>query len=506
MRRLVLLRRASQLLFLAFFVYVLWSTTYPMKGGVDPHVLFKTDPLVMFATAVAERTLISGLEVAALMLVLAFVLGRFFCGWVCPMGTSIDIAGKLVRFLRRPFSQMPRLRKVKFALLAAIFASALFGLQLAWPFDPIVIAGRFVSLNLIPGAVNGAEKAVSWLVRTFGLYGYPLDLYRWLREGPLGVNAYLFRHAVVVLAVFLAVAGLASLHRRFWCRVLCPLGALYGLVARFALLKRTPSGCIRCGNCVPDCRMGAINDDSSYDAGECILCMDCVYTCKAGETRFRFRREPKPAPEPPSEEGRGLTRREFVALAAGSLAAVPAASTAAVAGKPAPGVIRPPGALPGSRFLDQCIRCGNCMKVCVTNGLQPAVLEAGMRGIWTPMLVPDIGYCQYNCNLCGTVCPVEAIRPLPLPEKHAFRLGTAHVDRSICYPWRDHEECLVCEEHCPVPTKAIKRVPVPGKGRRVMGPVVDEKLCIGCGICQNKCPQRPVRAIIVAPKGDAARA
>ena len=500
MRKLVLLRRASQLLFLAFFVYVLWSTTYPMKGGVDPHVLFRTDPLVMLTTAVAERTLIHGLEAAAFMLLLTFVLGRFFCGWVCPLGASIDIAGKPVRLVRRPFARMAGLGKSKFVLLAAIGIAALFGLQVAWPFDPIVIAGRFVSLNLIPGVVNGSEKAVSWLVSTFGLYGYPLDFYRWLREGPLGVNAYLFRHAVVVLAVFLAVTGLAAFHRRFWCRVLCPLGALYALVARFARLKRTASGCVQCGNCVPDCRMGAINDDSSYDAGECVLCMDCVYTCKAGETRFRFGKAPKPAPEAPADLGQGITRREFVVLAAAAAAAIPNASVAAVAGKPAPGVIRPPGALPESRFLDQCIRCGNCMKVCVTNGLQPAVLEAGMRGIWTPMLVPDIGYCQYNCNLCGTVCPVEAITALPMAEKKAFRLGTAHLDRDICIPWKDKEGCLVCEEHCPVPTKAIKRVPVTGKGRRVMGPVVDEKLCIGCGICQNKCPQRPVRAIQVRPR------
>lgn len=139
------------------------------------------------------------------------------------------------------------------------------------------------------------------------------------------------------------------------------------------------------------------------------------------------------------------------------------------------------------------------MKVCITNGLQPTMIESGPSGIWTPKLVPEIGYCEYNCTLCGEVCPTQAIPQLPLAQKRRVKLGTAVVDRDICLAWAYHQQCLVCEEHCPVADKAIKIQTDIDDGRPVSKPVVDTSLCIGCGICQNKCPVRPVRAIRVTP-------
>jgi len=139
------------------------------------------------------------------------------------------------------------------------------------------------------------------------------------------------------------------------------------------------------------------------------------------------------------------------------------------------------------------------MKVCVTNGLQPVLLESGLGGIWTPRLVPETGYCEYNCALCGTVCPTGAIPRLDLAHKQKTRLGVAVVDKTRCLAWGEYEECLVCEEHCPIPEKAIQVVMIERDGRTVPAPVVVEERCIGCGICQNKCPVQPVRAIRVSP-------
>jgi ferredoxin len=172
---------------------------------------------------------------------------------------------------------------------------------------------------------------------------------------------------------------------------------------------------------------------------------------------------------------------------------------AAVGQEPRIGVLRPPGARPEAEFVDRCIRCGNCMKVCLTNGLQPVLFEAGARGMWTPRLVPAIGNCAYNCNQCGLVCPVSAIEPLPLERKQEFRIGEARVNREICLPWAKGRQCLVCEEHCPVPDKAIKRERIPGRRDGLCGPRVEDRLCIGCGLCENKCPLRPRRAIEVRP-------
>lgn len=178
-----------------------------------------------------------------------------------------------------------------------------------------------------------------------------------------------------------------------------------------------------------------------------------------------------------------MTRRDFIFL---TLLSPFLAGAGA-----APKIIRPPAALPEDKFRTRCIRCGNCMKVCITNGLQPTLLEAGLSGMWTPRLLPETGYCEYHCTLCGKVCPTGAIPALTPEKKKQTRLGQANIDRSICLPWSQNRECIVCQEHCPVPDKAIKL-----EGKR---PYVEPALCVGCGICQNKCPVRPGRAIRVYP-------
>jgi MauM/NapG family ferredoxin protein len=157
-----------------------------------------------------------------------------------------------------------------------------------------------------------------------------------------------------------------------------------------------------------------------------------------------------------------------------------------------PGLIRPPGARPEREFLQRCIQCGTCMKACPTNALHPTLFEAGFEGIWTPMLVASVGYCEYNCNFCGQVCPTEAIQPLPLPQKQKTKIGLAVFDTTRCLPYAFVRECMVCEEHCPISTKAIYFIPTEVKTRDgntlvLKQPKIDPDLCIGCGICENVC-------------------
>jgi formate hydrogenlyase subunit 6/NADH:ubiquinone oxidoreductase subunit I len=143
------------------------------------------------------------------------------------------------------------------------------------------------------------------------------------------------------------------------------------------------------------------------------------------------------------------------------------------------------------------------MKVCITGGLQPTLFSAGFEGIWTPQLVSKIGYCEYNCTLCGQVCPTSAIRKLPLPEKQKTVIGLAFVDPSRCIPFAQGTPCIVCEEHCPTPKKAIVFAERPGKGgRTVKVPVVVVELCIGCGVCEHKCPVTDLAGIRVTSIGE----
>ncbi len=147
------------------------------------------------------------------------------------------------------------------------------------------------------------------------------------------------------------------------------------------------------------------------------------------------------------------------------------------------------------------------MKVCPTNALQPALSEAGPEGIWTPVLVPKIGYCEYYCSLCSQVCPTGAIQELTVEKKIQVKIGTAWINKSRCIPWVFGDSCIVCEEHCPVSPKAIKlvktEVKLPdGTIKTPLTPFIDTSECTGCGICENKCPVVDEPAVYVTSVGE----
>jgi formate hydrogenlyase subunit 6/NADH:ubiquinone oxidoreductase subunit I len=147
------------------------------------------------------------------------------------------------------------------------------------------------------------------------------------------------------------------------------------------------------------------------------------------------------------------------------------------------------------------------MKVCTTNGLQPALFEAGLEGIWSPLLVPRLGYCEYRCTLCGQVCPTGAIRKLGMAEKEKVKIGLAMIDKGRCLPHAHATPCIVCEEVCPTSRKAVWFDTVTVKDRNgrekvLQQPRVDSELCIGCGICEAKCPVVDRPAIYVTSIGE----
>ena len=154
------------------------------------------------------------------------------------------------------------------------------------------------------------------------------------------------------------------------------------------------------------------------------------------------------------------------------------------------------------------------MKVCPTNAIQPALLEAGFEGTWTPVLINTIGYCEYNCVLCSHVCPTGAITPLTVEKKlgkpagqKPLKIGTAFYNRGRCLPWAMNIDCIVCEEVCPTSPKAIwfESVEVQlrdGTKKILKRPRIDANLCIGCGICENKCPIHDYPAVRVTSIGE----
>jgi ferredoxin len=216
------------------------------------------------------------------------------------------------------------------------------------------------------------------------------------------------------------------------------------------------------------------------------MCLECLPTCPrssiAVDPRFT------PAPWLPYNPG----RRAFFGSFAAAVAGVALLRSDIFARRDSARLIRPPGAAEND-LLSKCVRCGECVRVCPTSAVQPAASEAGLEGLWTPVLLTRLGYCDYACNACGQACPVQAIPPLTLEEKRTKVMGQAYIDTTRCIAWADHRDCIVCEEMCPIPDKAIQlketRVElVDGSSVTVKLPHVLRDRCLGCGICEYKCP------------------
>jgi len=221
---------------------------------------------------------------------------------------------------------------------------------------------------------------------------------------------------------------------------------------------------------------------------DCNLCMECVERCPREIITFKWAHRAD-AVQP---DGTAVSRRTFLAAAAAGIALPAIHGVEAHTKIKDPWLLRPPGARSEKEFLARCVRCGECMKVCIGNALHPTLFEAGVSGMFSPVVIPRVGYCEYNCTLCGQVCPTGAIQNLSLEKKQQWVIGTAAFDTERCLPYRGIN-CMVCEEHCPVPDKAIRFREVmtdDPAGRRVTvkQPYVVAEKCIGCGICENKCP------------------
>ncbi len=164
-------------------------------------------------------------------------------------------------------------------------------------------------------------------------------------------------------------------------------------------------------------------------------------------------------------------------------------------------LIRPPGARDEGRFLARCVKCSECMMVCPTGGLQPDLALGGVEGLYSPILVPRVGYCEYRCTLCGQVCPTQAIEELTVPEKLVTVIGKAYINTNRCLPYAYGVNCAVCQEHCPTADKAIVFKESPGErsldGAVLKKPVIVYDLCVGCGICEFKCPVGGTAAVVV---------
>jgi len=466
--------------FLALFVVLAIEAAYPPLRLPASNLLLRLDPLAALVSLVTVHRLsvVVLFWPAWVLLGLTALSGRFFCAWICPLGTCFDAAGAVkphalkyyrprgarVRALRASRGTTgSRLRRwPKYAFLALVLGLALAGVNLLYIGSPLVIANRTVYQLLLP--------AVPFL--------------------------------------FIGLILLAFLYRpRFWCDDLCPMGALMSLtsaagkrlparVSPLAVVKE-PDACISCGACYKKCDFEIEEPLVSQLAGrlsslDCTGCGACVEACPAPGAlaleSFGLRlassgekgaeagepRQPRREVSPEAGGGFALGRREFIESA--GVAAVLLAGYGVGLKKASAPVLRMPGAQDESAFIAKCNRCEACARACPPGCLKPMGLDTGLQKLWTPRFVPREAGCVFDqCGqACQGVCPTRAIQKVDAAH---VRIGRARVNKRTCLAWRGNP-CLVCYERCRFNAIALDRE----------RPEVKADRCTGCGACEETCP------------------
>jgi ferredoxin len=480
------IRRLAQVLcllgFLILFFYVCWpygsrqyAEAFRAKEIVDAELFLRLDPLVSISAALAGKMLLGSLTTAGIVIFLCLLFPRAFCGYVCPLGTLLDGFDWLIgrRVARLQIKREGWWASLRHFLLTAVLVAALCGVLLSGFCAAIAVLTRAMLFVLAPvqmGLLKG-----------------------WYLVPPMNVG-----HLVSIVLVAL-IFCLGFLGRRFWCCYVCPTGALFSVCSVLRLSeRRVTETCVKCGRCLQVCSFAAINEDFSTRFHNCTFCQSCAGVCPAGAIEFvpRWSRSDAVRSAKSVAPAKAISRRGILA-GLGAASVVGAGVSLAVGNQSGGPPIRPPGSVPEDKFLQLCIRCSQCIKVCPNNVLQPVGFEHGFNGLWTPKVVADWSGCEPSCNNCGQVCPTGAVRALTLEEKQAARIGLALVDQKTCLPYAGRGACQLCVDECRMAGyNAIEFLRVGGevneKGELVedsgyLAPVVREDRCVGCGLCQMRC-------------------
>lgn len=199
--------------------------------------------------------------VTGFLLLMGLILGRAVCGFLCPFGFLQELLHQLPgpKFkLRKPFKYL------KYVLLAVL-----------------VIAFPLISANSAGVPVPAYCKYICPAGTLEG--GLPLILTHPEYRAALDALFY-WKFSLLVLTLI----GCAAIYR-FFCKLLCPLGAIYGLLNRLSFYRlQIGTGCTACGHCATICPMD-IDPRKTPDDAECIRCGKCAGTCPSHSIHIGFK-------------------------------------------------------------------------------------------------------------------------------------------------------------------------------------------------------------------------
>jgi polyferredoxin len=472
-------RKVVQTLSLVTFLALTVAAVGQGADWVPGTIYSRLDPLVGLSSLIASRTFIAFWVASGLTLALTVVFGRAWCGWLCPLGTLVDLVP--ARHRKGP-KRLPRGWQLgKYVVLVIVLGAAAFGSLGPMILDPITIITRPLQELARPlFGTDAASKNVG-----VGIGGWQV----------------IPQVALWSLIPLVLVLALNAVDRRFWCRSACPLGGLLALVSLSPGIRRAvdTEKCTSCTRCAKVCPTDAISAEKGWtsSATECVTCMSCVDACSTSAGRFPLALAPEFIPPYVPER-----REALVAMGATGMGL-------AAAMLPQSGhqeaIDRPPSTNE-ERLAERCVRCGACYATCPTGILRPSMSFTSVAGPWTPMLDDRPAYCTINCNRCAELCPTDALHKLEEPERTYLGVDEkARVHRGMCIAYRQNQACMLCQAACPI-SGAIKAVERPDflsrDGRPgVLVPVVVAELCIGCDECAKKCPVMPT-AISVRRSGE----
>lgn len=451
------LRYALQGAVFGLFIFLFVNLNYPL--GWQSAVLqwfSRLDPWLLISQLRWQHSIPIWGWLPLVTIAITPLLGRAFCGWLCPLGALLTLVHKISQliFKNRLFKKVASVRKkVMHRLLPLryfwlLFLAVIFLLGFKWVtfLTPFALFSHEI-LRVLQGTVP------------------------WLLMG------------IVISTLFFS---------RLWCSVLCPTGLLLSLLGKLRLFSyQVSDNCAQCGKCVQNCSVGAAKAGKGAMKDGCMTCGECRSICPAKTIKWvrmpfhslKGKNEPQPKV---TEANNQYSRRQFLKITF----TMALASTGILWGKTvqvAKKVLRPPGALNEPSFTSVCNRCGRCMKVCPNNALQPMPITEGIECFETPYIIPRKANCSL-CMSCQEVCPTGAIAKV---QAEQVKMGNAVIEKQRCLAWNEGKLCFICGEQCPL-------VAIEGDAQHRPTVLVDK--CVGCGTCEKACPVSGEAAIRILPK------